>query len=234
MTKNSDLKTILDRIRHEQERRCAKDEEAERNGSPYAEANAVFSRLRRTVPKLGESKAAYARRLAPVVAEAGCKLVGLQLACPLDQISPGKEKEKDSKEYAVRIYQLAAEGKNREVAKFLIAAAKYGEFFDRVTYWLRHLNDEIMGHRTLCRLNETTGQMEAVEESGTATVSGAPRPEYRRDHLWLQWREQGMMPAAIFKKWNAECSSYGGKTVRSRITVSQGISKAKKEREGRS
>jgi hypothetical protein len=232
MTDHSDLKTILDRVRDEHARQVADDAQAERDGRPYAAAQAAFLDLRRAMPKAGETRAAFARRLAPLVNAAARRLAGLAVPCPLDQVTPATGKDKESKAYAVGVFQLAAAGRHREATRQLVAAAEFGPFFDAMTGWLRHLEREILGYQTLVRvrLDEDTGRWGAAE---VPELPSGPRrrPAFDRDHLWLKWRNEGLLPACIYRKWNAECGQHGGARVSDRRVVAQGIRKAKRERD---
>jgi hypothetical protein len=62
------------------------------------------------------------------------------------------------------------------------------------------------------------------------------RPCFERDHLWLQWHDAGLKPAAIRDRWNAEYQQHGGPPLNkckesARQVIKEGLKKARKERQ---
>jgi hypothetical protein len=57
---------------------------------------------------------------------------------------------------------------------------------------------------------------------------------YERDHLWLDWANQGMTPAQIRDRWNREYRQYGGRPIgekrRGYDVVKKALKKAQEER----
>jgi hypothetical protein len=229
MSENSDLQTILDRVRADHARQADDDDaEAAQVARPYAALSAAFRELRHAVPQAGEADAAYTRRLAALVSAAARRPGGALPPGP-GRAGPGAGAGRQG----VRRRPVPPRGRRpapggRGAAG---AAARYGEVFEPVADWLRRLGDEVLGYRTLARvrLDEAAKRFAGVE---APELPGAPRrrPMYDRDHLWLRWREEGLLPAAIFRKWNAEYGRHGDAPVSGRLVVTQGIQKAKRER----
>jgi hypothetical protein len=62
----------------------------------------------------------------------------------------------------------------------------------------------------------------------------ARRPCYERDHLWLQWEDEGLSPAKNRDRWNREYQQHGGATIGERRSgrdvVKEALKKARQER----
>jgi hypothetical protein len=129
---------------------------------------------------------------------------------------------------ALQVYRLADAGNAGAVFEELrrLGATEGAPTAGVLAHWLREgLVLEMLG---LQPFGAAGGEPAGAPEQ-------APRPCQDRDHLWLRWREEGMKPAAIRDRWNAEHARYGGEKISTGRSgfevVKRGLKKARKEKQ---